>query len=342
MPTSSPDWLRGYPQSLRDTLDAALRGTLAPPIVLTRLFLALHDTARILSLLSEVVSDRRAAGDRDGARGIEAVHALALRDPTALDEMRRVLAILHGDSQSREATNPSAIATAFDKAAELSPAASVALYSLGDPALLQSATHELVALLRDRELISRRTRVLEIGCGIGRFAQALASEVTSFIGIDVSCNMIRLAEERCVGLPNVTLSVTSGNDLRDYLGASFDLVLAVDSLRRKLRSRGYPYKRIRPGPRAWRKPRHLQFFLRRRFRHEPRQADAPCRCRGARPRRCGSGPAAPLGWQLFLYAKARPSCINCPCPARPRRYEPCYLQGRIDDGLLRRGHKPQP
>ena len=229
MPTSSPDWLRGYPQSLRDTLDAALRGTLAPPIVLTRLFLALHDTARILSLLSEVVSDRRAAGDRDGARGIEAVHALALRDPTALDEMRRVLAILHGDSQSREATNPSAIATAFDKAAELSPAASVALYSLGDPALLQSATHELVALLRDRELISRRTRVLEIGCGIGRFAQALASEVTSFIGIDVSCNMIRLAEERCAGLPNVTLSVTSGNDLRDYLGASFDLVLAVDS-----------------------------------------------------------------------------------------------------------------
>ena len=249
-------------------------------------------------------------------------------------------------SQSREATNPSAIATAFDKAAELSPAASVALYSLGDPALLQSATHELVALLRDRELISRRTRVLEIGCGIGRFAQALASEVTSFIGIDVSCNMIRLAEERCVGLPNVTLSVTSGNDLRDYLGASFDLVLAVDS---------FPYinaassgladihiNEFRPGPRAWRKPRHLQFFLRRRFRHEPRQADAPCRCRGARPRRCGSGPAAPLGWQLFLYAKARPSCINCPCPARPRRYEPCYLQGRIDDGRLRRGHKPQP
>ena len=146
-----------------------------------------------------------------------------------LDELRRVVAILHGAPQPGEATNPSAIAAAFDAAAELSPEASVALYSLGDPALLDGATHELVSLLRDRGLISRKSRVLEIGCGIGRFAQALASEVESFAGIDVSRNMIRIARERCAGLPNVALSVTSGHDLCEHASASFDLVLAVDS-----------------------------------------------------------------------------------------------------------------
>jgi predicted TPR repeat methyltransferase len=224
-----PDWLRDYPAGVQETLDAALSGSLEAPIVLTRLFLLLGNAGEISSLLSRAESERQAAGDEEGSERLRAVRDRAAADPAAFDKMRDVLAILHGDSAATRPAGKTSLAAAFDAAVELSPAASVALYSLGDPALLGGATQELVALLRDRGLIAPATRVLEIGCGIGRFAQALAAEVRSFTGIDVSANMIRIAHERCADLPNVMLAVTSGDDLSDHADGSFDLVLAVDS-----------------------------------------------------------------------------------------------------------------
>jgi predicted TPR repeat methyltransferase len=229
MSNSPPDRLHEIPPDVRDTLRAAASSTLAAPIVLTRLFLALGDAGRISSLLSEAESERQRAGDSAGARRIGAVRDLASRDPAAFDKMRAVLAILHGESPGQDAADISAVAAAFDAASELSPAASVALYSLGNPALLESATEEVVTFLRQRALVAQQTRVLEIGCGIGRFAQALAGEVASFTGIDISQNMIRIARERSANLRNVVLLPTSGSDLGNHDGASFDLVLAVDS-----------------------------------------------------------------------------------------------------------------
>jgi SAM-dependent methyltransferase len=229
MSNSPPDWLRDYPAGVRETLDAALSGSLEAPIVLTRLFLLLGDARKIASLLSRAEADRHLAGNDQGMRRLRTVGDLALRDGAAFDKMRNVLAILHGDCAATPPTEKTSVAAAFDAAADVSPAASVALYSLGDPALLGGATQEVVALLRTRGLLAPRGRVLEIGCGIGRFAQALASDVLSFTGIDVSANMIRLARERCADLPNVMLAVTSGDDLSDHACVSFDLVLAVDS-----------------------------------------------------------------------------------------------------------------
>jgi SAM-dependent methyltransferase len=222
-----PDWLRAYPAPVQDTLDAARTGNLDPPIVFTRLFLQLGNTDAISSLLLRAESERRVAGDDEGSDRLRAIRALSSRDPAALDKMRDVVDILHGErSQSADTAS---VAAAFDAAVELSPAASVALYSLGDARLLASATQEVVLLMRQCKLISGKARVLEIGCGIGRFAQALADEIKSFTGLDVSKNMIRIARERCADLPNVVFSVTSGSDLRDHADRSFDLVLAVDS-----------------------------------------------------------------------------------------------------------------
>jgi predicted TPR repeat methyltransferase len=223
-----PDWLRDYPAGVQDAFDAALRGSLAAPIVLTRLFLLLGDAALITALLARVETQRRDAGDQDGAARISAISALARHNSAAFAEMRDVLAILHGDSAPAPA-DIAALAAAFDLAAQRSPAASVALYSLGDSALLDAATNEVVALLRERSLVSSDTRVLEIGCGIGRFAEALAARVKSFAGIDLSKNMIAIARDRCAEMPNVTFSVTAGHDLTMHGDASFDLVLAVDS-----------------------------------------------------------------------------------------------------------------
>ncbi|MBV9064559.1 MAG: class I SAM-dependent methyltransferase [Methylobacteriaceae bacterium] len=211
---------------MRESLEAALVGAFDAPMVFTRLFLALGNTAEIASLLSRAESERRLAGDRDGADRLHSIAALAARDPAAFDKMRDILAILHGESAPAATAS---VAAAFDSAVELSPAASVALYSLGDPSLLARATGEIVAFLRERGLIIPRARVLEIGCGIDRFAEALAPEVASFTGIDVSKNMIGLARERCAELPNVTFAQTSGGDLSACSDTSFDVVLGVDS-----------------------------------------------------------------------------------------------------------------
>jgi ubiquinone/menaquinone biosynthesis C-methylase UbiE len=72
--------------------------------------------------------------------------------------------------------------------------------------------------------------VLEIGCGIGRFAQALALRVAAFTGIDLAPGMIEAARARCAGLSNVTLLETSGRDLAPFPDGSFDLVLAIDAM----------------------------------------------------------------------------------------------------------------
>ena len=62
----------------------------------------------------------------------------------------------------------------FDWLVAQSPEASVALYSLGRPDLLDQATAEIVRVLRHWGLLGRERRVLDLGCGIGRIAAALS------------------------------------------------------------------------------------------------------------------------------------------------------------------------
>lgn len=116
----------------------------------------------------------------------------------------------------------------FDWSVEQSPEASVALYSLGDAKQLAEVTREVVALLHRLEVLRPDRRVLEIGCGIGRFVQALSGEVAQIVGIDISPRMIAYARERCHGLANVRLLETSGHDLSMFESRSFHLLLAVD------------------------------------------------------------------------------------------------------------------
>jgi ubiquinone/menaquinone biosynthesis C-methylase UbiE len=106
--------------------------------------------------------------------------------------------------------------------------ASVALNSLGDPEVLERATNEVVDRFERWGLLGPRKTVLQIGCGIGRFELALAPRVREAHGIDVSTEMIKVAERRCEALPNVFLRKTSGQDLAMFDAASFDLVYAVD------------------------------------------------------------------------------------------------------------------
>jgi SAM-dependent methyltransferase len=116
----------------------------------------------------------------------------------------------------------------FDWSSRQSSEASVALYSLGSAALLAAATEELVAWLRQHQCLSKAFDALEIGCGIGRFEEALAPELGSITGIDLSPEMVRQAQRRCSHLGNVSVRLCDGHDLAAFDDACFDLVLAID------------------------------------------------------------------------------------------------------------------
>ncbi len=117
----------------------------------------------------------------------------------------------------------------FDWSVRQSEEASVALYSLGSPQVLEAATGEIVDVLDGWGVLGETRRALDLGCGIGRLEQALSPRLGALCGIDVSSEMIQVARRRCASLPNVSLSECSGRDLRGWEDASFDLVFAVDS-----------------------------------------------------------------------------------------------------------------
>jgi SAM-dependent methyltransferase len=124
----------------------------------------------------------------------------------------------------------------FDRAVARSEEASVALYSLGDPAILARATAEVVDLFDRWGLLGPERTALEIGCGIGRVQAALAPRLRAVWGVDLSLSMLAAARRRTAGDgPRSTgggrigLVLTAGRDLAFLRGGRLDLVYAVDS-----------------------------------------------------------------------------------------------------------------
>jgi ubiquinone/menaquinone biosynthesis C-methylase UbiE len=117
---------------------------------------------------------------------------------------------------------------AFDRAARISPAAGVALYSLGSERLLEQITAQVVGRMREWDLVDSKHVLLEIGCGAGRFVSALATNARLVLGIDISNAMLRLARERCCSIANARFIRTSGHHLAAFADSSMDLVYAID------------------------------------------------------------------------------------------------------------------
>jgi SAM-dependent methyltransferase len=163
-----------------DALALCLAGNISAPVAVARLVLggaAPEDiAARLAGMRGAVAEDlRRLLADRTGLERLAAAAA----------------GIDHG------ATGPAAlgaIRAGFDRAAAISPEASVAAYSLGDAKLLDAATAELVDWLGARGLL--HGDVLDLGCGIGRIAAAVAPHVQSVLGVDVAPAMIAEGQRR--------------------------------------------------------------------------------------------------------------------------------------------------
>jgi SAM-dependent methyltransferase len=192
---------------------------LAPAIALVRLLVLCGAPAAARSALEALADGRPELGPAVGE-----IRAL-------LDAGGDLVArILRHEQHPAGGDELARCARMFEQALRESPEASVALYSLGSPARLEAATVEVVALLDRLGVLGPKRRVLEIGCGIGRFQRALAGRVATITGIDIAPGMIAEARRRCAGLANVSLMRTSGLDLAVFAAAAFDTVLAIDSL----------------------------------------------------------------------------------------------------------------
>jgi SAM-dependent methyltransferase len=189
-------------------------GRLSPPVALARLLLHGATPDQVAALLA-------AAPD---ATDLAALFT-ARRD--GLDAVAATLA--EAGAAHGPADTVASIAALFDRAVARAPEASVAAYSLNDPAVLGAATEELVRWLDAEALIGPAADVLDLGCGIGRVAAALRPRVRSVLGLDVSAGMVAEARRRHAAWPGLRFEVTPGTDLAALPDRAFDLVLAVDS-----------------------------------------------------------------------------------------------------------------
>jgi SAM-dependent methyltransferase len=194
-----------------EAVSAYRSGDISAEIALMRVVLAIGDAAAVVSWLD-------AAGEAELLR-----LARMQRDPLG------GVASLVAAGLAAERSGIAAIRAQFDEAVALAPEAAVALYSLGSPEILERATAEIAARLIEWRLLGADVDVLDIGCGIGRIERALALEVRSITGIDLSPGMIAEARARCPGLGNVAFACVDGSDLASFAGRRFGLVLAVDA-----------------------------------------------------------------------------------------------------------------
>jgi predicted O-methyltransferase YrrM len=215
------------PPVAREVLLDLLSGEISPVIALSRLLLALGWPSEVEEILAEVAQNW-------GRPLHPSLYEMARLLQDHREGCEEVATMLREHPDPAVSTSPAedviaACRSFFDRAVGRSEVGSVAGYSLGDPALLERATREVVDLLKRWHLLGAGRKTLEIGCGIGRMQVALAPRVAEVHGIDISPRMIEAARRRCAGLPNVHLSLGSGRDLAGFDAESLDLVYAVDS-----------------------------------------------------------------------------------------------------------------
>ena len=205
-------------QTLQDCID----GQISPEIAVAHFMFQGNDTAQIQATLDNTAPHPK----------LDAIRTLLLGRERQIDALTAHVAATGADHNAygdTPAEGIARIADFFDRAVAASPEASVALYSLGDPQILAAATAEIVEWLEMSDLLTPEADILDLGCGIGRIAMALASRCRSVFGLDVSPGMIAEARRRCASLPNLHFEVTAGQNLAFLDPASLDLVLAIDS-----------------------------------------------------------------------------------------------------------------
>ena len=250
--------------ALNQPIEDCLEGRISPEVALARMLFAGGTAASIQSALALYPACVR----RD------AMAALAAERPRALDDLAAQVtatAADHDASGPTPAAGVARIASFFDRAVAQCAEASVALYSLGDPAILAAATEEITAWLDAHGLLPEAADVLDLGCGFGRIAAALAPRCRSVLGLDVSAGMVAEARQRYAGLSNVRFQQTGGQDLSALPDAAFDLVLAIDSFPYIVQTGPDTVRRHIEGARRVLRPGRALCILNLSYRDDPAQ-----------------------------------------------------------------------
>jgi SAM-dependent methyltransferase len=93
-----------------------------------------------------------------------------------------------------------------------------------DAEFFATASDLVKGLVSDFKRLPGRDAALEIGCGPGRLLRPLSRFFTEIHGVDVSDEMVRLANERLRDVPNAHAHHGSGADLRLFPDAKVDFV----------------------------------------------------------------------------------------------------------------------
>ena len=209
---------------MTDVLQRYLEGEFAPHIALMALFIDCDSEAGARDKLACAIRD---AGPVANAK-LVGLQELWDRSPESYSVVSKINRLARtGQHASGERVRD--YRKAFDQAVSISSVASVALYSLGSPNLLDSITSEIVALMQQWELFGPKSVIAEVGCGTGRFLRFLAPCVSAIIGMDISGEMLRCASGVLRNFTNILLVQVAGTDLSMLRHDTFDLVLAIDS-----------------------------------------------------------------------------------------------------------------
>jgi ubiquinone/menaquinone biosynthesis C-methylase UbiE len=299
------------PRAIRRALADCAEGRAPPSVAAMRILAEAPDPLAVGAAIQAITAlIGRSAGDEAATRRLAELRDLLQDSPESRQIVQAVLAAVANDPENAALDAPAAVARwveRFDRAAAISPEASVALYSLGDPDRLAAATQEVVAAMDGWRLLGTDRTLLDIGCGIGRIEAALAGRVRLVVGIDVSAAMLAEARRRCAGLPDIAFVRGTGLDLAAFADARFDAVIAVDAFPYLVDvGLGLAETHLREAARVLR-PRGRQLILNFSYRGDPAMDEADlrrlARAAGLSPVVLGLRPFAHWDGAAYLFEK---------------------------------------
>ena len=158
------------------------------------------------------------------ARALLVAKAISTRDRSIARTLG--VALLRRQSGRDRAVPRHAYQQTWDSVSQSVSDARYSVAGTADEAELDRSGHSSALDIAREVGLTSNDRVLEIGCGVARIGQRIASMCKQWVGADVSVNMLRHAKAACAAASatNVDFFHLNGTDLAGIPDSSFDVV----------------------------------------------------------------------------------------------------------------------